>query len=134
MASLLYVARTISAAGKEQERRAIGILIVTINILALVALNREITDAFRGIVRDFAYSALWMSYGAGLMFVGFWKKSRFLRWQALILIAITICKVFLYDTSSLDRGYRILSLINLGLILLVTSFLYQRDWFKLEER
>jgi uncharacterized membrane protein len=65
---------------------------------------------------------------------GFWKSSRFLRWQALILIFITICKVFLYDTSSLDRGYRILSLIALGLVLLVTSFLYQRDWFKLEER
>lgn len=107
---------------------------MAINILALVALNREIADAFTGIVRDFAYSALWMSYGAALMFAGFYKGSRFLRWQALILIAITICKVFLYDTSSLSRGYRILSLIALGVILLVTSFVYQRNWFRPEER
>ena len=77
------------------------------------------------IARDFAYSALWMSYGAALMFVGFWKKSAFLRYQALILIALTAGKVFLYDTSSLDRGYRILSFIALGLVLLATSFLYQ---------
>jgi uncharacterized membrane protein len=35
--------------------------------------------------------------------------------------------VFLYDMSSLDRGYRILSFIALGLILLATSFLYQRS-------
>ena len=134
VASLVYIVRKVAAAGRKEERPAVAIVIVTINILALVALNREITDAFRGIVRDFAYSALWMSYGAGLMFVGFWKTSRFLRWQALVLIAITICKVFLYDISSLDRGYRILSLIALGLILLATSFLYQRDWFKVKER
>ena len=121
---------------------------MTINVVALVALTEEITDVWRrqlqtsgpggyrnlGIIRDFAYSALWMSYGAGLMFVGFWKQSRFLRWQALVLIALTTGKVFLYDISSLDRGYRILSLIALGLILLTTSFLYQRDWFKLEQR
>ncbi len=68
-----------------------------------------------------------MSYGAGLMLVGFWKESRFIRWQALILIGATVFKVFLYDTSSLDRGYRILSFITLGLILLATSFLYQRS-------
>jgi len=27
---------------------------------------------------------------------GFWWKSQFLRWQALILIAITVGKVFIY--------------------------------------
>src|SRR5437867_8487243 len=99
-----------------------------INVFALAALTEEITDAWRrqlqtagpgadrtsAIIRDFAYSALWMTYGAGLMLIGFWKKSPFLRWQALILMGATICKVFLYDTSSLDRGYRILSFIALG--------------------
>ena len=133
IAVLAFVARTVATAGKQDERIA-AILTVTINILALLALNQEITDASRGIIRDFAYSALWMSYGAGLMFIGFWKKSRFLRWQALILIGITTCKVFLYDVSTLDHGYRILSFIALGLILLATSFLYQRDWFKLDEQ
>ena len=114
-------------------RQIVPILIVAMNVVALVSLNREVTDAFRGILRDFAYSALWMAYGAGLMFTGFWKSSRFLRWQALILIFVTICKVFLYDTSSLDRGYRILSFIALGMVLLVTSFLYQRGWFKFKD-
>jgi uncharacterized membrane protein len=134
IASLGYVARLLALDQEVDDRSAAAALVVAINVLALVGGTREITDAFRGVIRDFAYSAFWMSYGASLMFVGFWKKSRFLRWQALILIALTICKVFLYDISSLDRGYRILSLIALGLILLVTSFLYQRDWFKLDER
>jgi uncharacterized membrane protein len=130
VAALCYVARTAIARGNSEERRALGLLIVGINVLAVVSLNREVSDAFEGIVRDFAYSALWMMYGAGLMFAGFFKRSRFLRWQALVLIALTVLKVFLYDTSSLDRGYRILSLIGLGTLLLLISFLYQRKRLK----
>jgi len=36
-----------------------------------------------------------------------------------------------YDVSQLDRGYRILSFIVLGVLLLAISFGYQRDWLKL---
>jgi uncharacterized membrane protein len=123
------------------ERKVVAIAVIMISVFALMALTQEITDAWRrqlqgaspdtdrtlATARDFAYSALWMSYGAGLMLVGFWKKSRFIRWQALILIGASVCKVFFYDMSSLDRGYRILSFLALGLILLATSFLYQRS-------
>ena len=86
------------------------------------------------IARDFTYSALWMAYGAMLMVVGFWRRSAFVRWQALVLIAFTIGKVFLYDVSELDRGYRIVSFIVLGVLLLAISFMYQRDWLKLSSR
>ena len=78
-------------------------------------------------IRDFEYSALWIAYGAGLSLIGFWKKVRFLRWQALALIGITVGKVFVYDTSSLDRIYRVLSFMFLGFVLLMTSFFYQRS-------
>ena len=86
------------------------------------------------IARDFTYSALWMAYGAMLMVVGFWRRSAFVRWQALVLIAFTIGKVFLYDVSELDRGYRIVSFIVLGALLLAISFVYQRDWLRLSGR
>jgi uncharacterized membrane protein len=86
------------------------------------------------IARDFTYSALWMAYGAMLMVVGFWRRSAFVRWQALVLIAFTIGKVFLYDVSELDRGYRIVSFIVLGALLLAISFVYQRDWLRLSTR
>lgn len=136
------------------ERRAAGIGVIAINLLALVALNLEAHDYFArritdlnyaarfgtqdwreyrnfSIARDFTYSAIWMVYGAALMWVGFWKRTAFLRWQALILLAATIVKVFVFDTSQLERGYRIISFIALGVLLLVVSFIYQRDWLKL---
>jgi uncharacterized membrane protein len=53
------------------------------------------------------------------------------RWQALLLIALTIVKVFVVDVSQLDRGYRIVSFIVLGVLLLAISFVYQRDWLQL---
>jgi uncharacterized membrane protein len=126
---------------------------VALNVLALTALSLEIRDyyshqmtTFRPgrsvianwtdlrIARDFSYSALWMGYGAMLMVVGFWRKSAFVRWQALILIALTTVKVFAYDTSELERIYRILSFIVLGALLLAISFAYQRNWLKLPSR
>jgi uncharacterized membrane protein len=63
--------------------------------------------------------------------VGFWRRSAFLRWQALVLLAVSIGKVFLVDTSELSQGFRILSFLGLGALLLGVSFVYQRDWLNL---
>ena len=84
--------------------------------------------------RDFSYSAIWLVYGAILMTIGFQRRSSFVRWQSLILIALTICKVFLYDFSQLGGSYRIVSFIALGAVLLGISFIYQRDWLGLSPR
>jgi uncharacterized membrane protein len=141
----------------ETGRKAAAICIVALNLLALRALSLEVSSYYAqesadlrpqgrwdpsawaawrrvNIARDFTYSALWMSYGAMLMIVGFWRRSAFVRWQALVLIAFTIGKVFLYDVSELDRGYRIVSFIVLGVLLLAISFVYQRDWLRLSGR
>ena len=122
---------------------------LALSVLALVGLSREIGDYYArqipaspngsdGVVAGgcgrrhrlviaeyFTYSALWMAYGALLWSIGFWRRSAFFRWQALFLIAATIVKVFIYDVSQLDRGYRILSFMILGVLLLAVSFVYQ---------
>ena len=148
-------------AGKREDdaaRNVAAVAVVALNVLALIALTREVADFFSRqistlrpaipgqwnsfyttlhrveIERDFTYSALWMAYGAMLMVVGFLRRSAFVRWQALILIAVTIVKVFVYDVSQLDRGYRIVSFIVLGVLLLAISFVYQRDWLKLSAK
>jgi uncharacterized membrane protein len=120
---------------------------VGVNLLALFALTLEASDYFDrqmlsagslpssyhqlNLARDFSYSAIWLVYGAILMTVGFRRRSAFVRWQSLILIAFTICKVFLFDVSQLGGSYRIVSFIALGAVLLGISFIYQRDWLGL---
>jgi uncharacterized membrane protein len=83
---------------------------------------------------QFSYSALFMIYGGILLTVGFVRRSAFLRWQALILLAATVAKVFLIDTEQLNHGLRILSFIGLGVLLLCVSYVYQRDWLNLRGR
>jgi uncharacterized membrane protein len=142
----------IAAFGKkhasEKEMPLIYIAAIGVNLLALVALTLEVSDYFArrmveasghrfllyhqlAVARDFSYSAIWLLYGAVLMIIGFRKRSAFIRWQALILIAFTIGKVFMYDVSQLGGSYRIVSFIALGAVLLGISFIYQRDWLKL---
>jgi uncharacterized membrane protein len=146
-------------AGKREDetaRTVAAAAIVSLNVLVLIALSREVYDYYERqialvrptmlnqgwrtayvdlhrneIARDFTYSALWMGYGAMLMVIGFLRRSAFVRWQALILIAATIAKVFIYDVSQLDREYRIVSFLILGVLLLAISFVYQRDWLQL---
>ena len=146
----------------DSARAVAAAAVVSLNVLALIALSREVADYYSRqmaalprlfyqrrvdqwragyenvrrleIERDFTYSTLWMAYGAMLMIIGFLRRSAFVRWQALILIAVTIAKVFIYDVSELDRGYRIVSFIVLGVLLLAISFVYQRDWLKLSAR
>jgi len=83
---------------------------------------------------QFTYSAFFMAFGAVLLSLGFWRHSAFLRWQALVLLAVAIGKVFLVDTRALSQGFRILSFLGLGALLLAVSFVYQRDWLNLRSR
>jgi uncharacterized membrane protein len=128
---------------------------VCLNLLALFALTLEASDYFVRqlaewhrahapgaygawqqieFARNFSYSAIWLTYGAGLMLFGFWKRLAFVRWQALFLIAFTIAKVFIFDVSALQQGYRIISFMALGAVLMAISYAYHRDWLKLSVR
>ena len=145
IAALALLAYFVTNEGGADNRQWAGAAIIGINVLALMALHFEVLGYFEQqlaaaysfqerhsimTVRDFAYSAVWMVYGSGLMLVGFWKRSAFLRWQAIILLAMTVLKVFLVDISTLERGYRIAAFIVLGAILLAVSFFYQRSRMK----
>ena len=85
----------------------------------------------RQMAERFSYSAWFLLAGAALLAAGFKRRSALLRWQGLALLAVTIFKVFLLDTSTLTQGYRIISFLALGALLLAVSFAYQRDWLHL---
>ena len=127
-----------------------GFAIVAFSLTLLVAVSLEIHHYWfcgAGFLRDFcggygqlqrrtiaagwSYSAWWMVYGAALMTVGFWRRSAFLRWQALVVLGLSIAKVFLNGVSQQSQGYRVLSFLALGVLLLAVSFAYQKDWLRL---
>lgn len=122
--------------------------LLLINLLLLIAVSLEIHSFWllregtgnyqrfqdHQIYEQFSYSAFFMAFGALLLAVGFWRRSSFFRWQALVLLAISVGKVFVVDVSALSQGFRILSFLGLGALLLAVSFVYQRDWLNLRSR
>lgn len=76
--------------------------------------------------QQLALSLVWLFYSVVLMVFGFWRSNRGTRLIAMGLFSITIVKIFLYDLSSLETAYRIVSFVVLGAILLGVSYGYQR--------
>jgi uncharacterized membrane protein len=114
--------------------------IIAFNLTAILAFVRELDTIWRGTVNhdadlqnSLAISTFLLLYGAILLALGFWKRSAFLRWQALILLVLTIGKAFLYDLRNLSQGYGVLSFLGLGALLMAISFAYQKDWLALRE-
>ncbi len=123
-----------------------GGTLVAFNLLAILVMVREIGALWQSggvgfgiqaasnanVQRSLAVSAFLMVYGAVLLAAGFWRRSAFVRWQALLLLIFTILKVFLYDVSGLSQGYRVASFLGLGALLMAVSFAYQKDWLGLK--
>ena len=111
------------------------------NLIAVLTGVREVGAIWAGasagadaaLQQALAISAFLMLYGALLLAAGFLRRSAFLRWQALALLVFTILKTFLYDMRSLSQGYRVVSFLGLGALLMAISFAYQKDWLNLRE-
>ncbi|MCU1318959.1 MAG: Protein of unknown function transrane [Edaphobacter sp.] len=116
-----------------------GTSIIAINLIALLVGVREIDALWYNPISNpegdlqkaLAISAFLMLYGGVLLAIGFWKRTAFIRWQALTLIVFTIAKTFLYDMRNLSQGYRVVSFLCLGALLMAISFAYQKDWLAL---
>jgi uncharacterized membrane protein len=144
---------TRSAETEVEERGAlIPLSIAVANILAIIGLSAEasgyfkaqmtsgglLAEAFRDLklAQQLSLSVIWTIYGGVMLTAGILRRNRMLRMMALILLSLTIVKVFLFDLSSLDTVYRVTSFIVLGAILLGVSFLYQRfrqRWVEIAE-
>jgi uncharacterized membrane protein len=125
-----------------ERTRLLPIMVTAANLLAIIALSLEALGHYTVMMRapglaasrledlklaqQLSISVVWTIYGGAMLTFGMARRSRLLRIMGLLLLGLTIFKVFLFDLSSLERLYRIISFILLGLILLAVSFLYQR--------
>ncbi len=103
-------------------------LLVTLNVRQLFH-GTDLTVGPTENAEIYAYSAAWLLLGAGLLFVGTLKKRKELRIASLVLLILTVGKVFLYDAGALEGLYRVASFLGLGLSLLALSWFYSRFVF-----
>jgi uncharacterized membrane protein len=108
-------------------------------VLAFLLLNIEIADYFTAtgshvltfefsgnFTRDMTYSIAWALFGLVLLVFGISKKLPAVRYASLALIGVTLLKLFFHDLGQLGQLQRIGAFVGVAVVLLVSSFLYQR--------
>lgn len=72
------------------------------------------------------FPILWGIASFIFMIIGMKMKQKIWRIISLVLFAITLIKLFIYDISEMGEAGKIIAFIGLGVILLVISFMYQK--------
>jgi uncharacterized membrane protein len=117
--------------------RASALLPAGSTILFFLLLNIEIADFYATgpditfkfgvtIAQDLTYTIGWLIFGLVLLAAGIYLHNRPGRIAAVALIAITMCKAFLYDMSALGGLYRVASLVGLALSLSLVALALQK--------
>jgi len=107
---------------------------VLASLFTLLWMSAEIEAYWRADTRDvqarlseeLTRSLAWGLYGSALVAAGMWRGLVSLRWIGIIVIGLTVLKVFVVDLSQLGGIYRVVGFVALGAILLGVSYLYQR--------
>jgi hypothetical protein len=71
-------------------------------------------------------SILWGVYALALIIIGIARDKKHLRIAAIVLLGVTLAKLFFYDISNLETIPKTILFVTLGITLLVISFLYNK--------
>ena len=116
------------------------VFLIAANFFTLWLLSFEVWHSFSSALRtaeltakeglrnaqNLSLTAVWAVYAVIGLVVGIVKRWRYVRLGALALLVVPIIKVFVYDVFKLEMGYRIGAFVGLGILLLVSAYLYQR--------
>jgi len=72
------------------------------------------------------FPVLWGVIACGLLLIGIKKQIKNIRITALVLLGLTILKLFVYDIRNVSETGKIIAFILLGVLILVISFVYQK--------
>jgi hypothetical protein len=107
-------------------------------VLAFLLLNIEIADYFSpagstltfqfsgDFARDMTYSIAWALFALVLLVIGILRKTPAARYSAIVLLCVTLLKLFFHDLARLGQLYRIGAFIGVAVIAMLASFAYQK--------
>ena len=102
-------------------------LLLNIEIADYFSIGPTLTFSFSGnFARDMTYSIAWALFAFALLLVGMKQKTGWVRYAGVVLLLITLVKLFLHDLGNLSQLYRIGAFIGVAIVLIVASFFYQR--------
>lgn len=112
--------------------------VLAANLLTLALLTEEIysywdvrmraaSPGAGSLGRELMLSVSWALYATALIVIGLWRGFAPIRYLAMGVFGVTTLKVFFFDLAELEQIYRVSSIIALGVLLLLTSYLYNRS-------
>jgi hypothetical protein len=104
----------------------IGLWLGSLEIDRFFAPEAQRIAANAAMARQTALSIYWGLYAIATVAVGFAWRSSVCRYAGLTLLAITLGKVLVVDMREVDRIYRVLSLLGMGLLLVAASVGYTK--------
>ena len=133
-----FTVKELQLLGRQKSVKVFGISLL---VLAFTLISLNIRQMYNGANLDgdyiytsnaetYTYSVVWLLYGLGLLFIGTLKRIQPLRVASLVIMILTVGKVFLYDAAELQGLFRVFSFFGLGLSLLGLSYFYSRFVFK----
>lgn len=125
-------ARELRMRGQKQLAIAAGIGALALGFLYLGLETRHwfqgeiLSGAEPSTAEWYAYSAVWLAYGAALLCLGIWRGDAALRLAGLAIGAVVAVKAFVFDMAALTGLYRAASFLGLGACLVALAYLHQR--------
>lgn len=105
---------------------------IATHVFVLWFAGAEILRAWDGNLSNSLMTVSWLVYAVLLTAYGIWRKDHLSRYAAVTLFGLSTAKIILVDTATLDNFYRFVVFISLGLLLLLSGFLYNRFKGKIE--
>ena len=77
----------------------------------------------------YTYSVVWLLLAISYQAVGLWREQHIIHVGSLVLLLLTVGKVFFVDAAELEGLFRVLSFLGLGLALIAIGFFYNKVVF-----
>ncbi len=129
-AGAFAASRRVEGARGTIDPRPIGIGLVTTFALAILTLENYSFFSMRRADQQAEWGAqmavtiTWGVFAVGALVGGFRLRNRVLRLAALGLLGVAGLKLVLFDMSSVEQVYRILTFVAMGLLMIGASYLY----------
>jgi len=113
-----------------QEEKKFKNLVVWFNLLVLWILSLELAQwsilGGFGAGYKIVLTLLWVTFSVGMIYRGLVKNSSLLRITAMIILGVSMVKLFFFDLTRLSTITKVVVFMLIGGLLLVGAYFYQR--------
>jgi len=136
LSALAWIAREDTAQRLRQIYQAFAMIVGFIWCTLLVADyfdSAAFVDKNTSSTELYTYSVVWLLVAIGYQAIGLLQNQKVLHIGSLVLLLVTVGKVFLVDAAELEGLYRVLSFLGLGISLIGIGFFYNKVVFAREK-